>query len=106
MIDLMAAGLDLDQAGLTRLQNMKTGCLIAGSLLNYPMVSGSFKKWGASGAGKYVTLYANAGHIYMEVAGLRLDTSPIGDYTGAKGPRWRPVIGKRSGFKVRLPVGL
>ncbi|MCC6912506.1 MAG: polyprenyl synthetase family protein [Rhodospirillaceae bacterium] len=31
MIDLMAAGLDLDQAGLTRLQNMKTGCLIAGS---------------------------------------------------------------------------
>lgn len=31
MIDLMAAGLNLDQAGLTRLQNMKTGCLIAGS---------------------------------------------------------------------------
>ena len=80
--------------------------LIAGSLLNYPMVSGSFKKWGASGAGKYVTIYANAGHIYMEVAGLRLDTSPIGDYTGAKGPRWRPVIGKRSGFKVRHPAGL
>lgn len=31
MIDLMAAELNLDQAGLTRLQNMKTGCLIAGA---------------------------------------------------------------------------
>lgn len=31
MIDLLAGGLDLDNAGLTRLQNMKTGCLIAGA---------------------------------------------------------------------------
>ena len=31
MIDLLAANLDLDRDGLTRLQNMKTGCLIAGS---------------------------------------------------------------------------
>jgi geranylgeranyl pyrophosphate synthase len=31
MIDLLAGGLSLDQDGLTRLQNMKTGCLIAAS---------------------------------------------------------------------------
>jgi len=80
--------------------------LIGGTLLNSPMVSGSFMRWGSGGEGKYVTIYANKGHIYMEVAGLRLDTSPIGDYTGAKGPRWRPVIGKRKGFKVRHPAGL
>ena len=29
MIDLLAGGLDLDASGLARLQNMKTGCLIA-----------------------------------------------------------------------------
>jgi len=80
--------------------------LIGGTLLNSPMVSGSFMRWGSGGEGRYVTIYANKGHIYMEVAGLRLDTSPIGDYTGAKGPRWRPVIGKRKGFKVRHPAGL
>lgn len=80
--------------------------LIGGSALVSPMVSGGLAKWGAAGPGRWVTVYANAGHVYMEVAGLRLDTSPIGDASQNKGPRWRPVIGKRSGFKVRHPVGL
>ena len=80
--------------------------LIGGSVLSSPMVSGGLAKWGAGGAGRWVTIYANAGHVYMEVAGLRLDTSPIGDPAMNKGPRWRPVIGKRPKFKVRHPVGL
>ena len=75
-------------------------------LLASPMVSGSFARWGAAGAGKWVTVYANKGHVYMEVAGLRLDTSAVGDWGGRKGVRWRPVIGKRAGFKVRHPLGL
>lgn len=75
-------------------------------LLASPMVSGSFARWGAAGAGKWVTVYANKGHVYMEVAGLRLDTSAVGDRGGRKGVRWRPVIGKRAGFKVRHPPGL
>jgi hypothetical protein len=75
-------------------------------LLASPMVSGSFARWGAAGAGNWVTVYANKGHVYMEVAGLRLDTSAAGDWGGKKGVRWRPVIGKRRGFKVRHPLGL
>jgi hypothetical protein len=80
--------------------------LIGGRLLAWPMVSGGLARWGSSGAGRWVTVYANAGHVYMEVAGLRLDTSPIGDASQNKGPRWRPVIGKRPKFKVRHPAGL
>jgi hypothetical protein len=69
-----------------------------------PMVSGQYARWGAAGAGRWVTVYANKGHVYMEVAGLRLDTSAAG--YGGEGVRWRPVTGKRRGFKVRHPVGL
>jgi hypothetical protein len=42
----------------------------------------------------------------MEVAGLRLDTSSVGDPTGKSGVRWRPPIGKRFGFAVRHVSGL
>ena len=53
-----------------------------------------------------MTIYANSGHVYMEVAGLRLDTSSVGDYRGKHGVRWRRVIGKRGGFRVRHVSGL
>ena len=75
-------------------------------LLASPLVSGGFARWGAPGPGRWVTVYANKGHVYMEVAGLRLDTSALADPTGGKGPRWRPAIGKRARFKVRHPAGL
>jgi cell wall-associated NlpC family hydrolase len=80
--------------------------LIRAGLLGYPMVSGSLAHWGARGKGKYVTIYANKGHVYMEVAGLRLDTSSVGDRGGKSGVRWRPPIGKRFGFAVRHVSGL
>jgi cell wall-associated NlpC family hydrolase len=80
--------------------------LIRGGQLGYPMVSGSFARWGLRGAGRYVTIYANRGHVYMEVAGLRLDTSAVGDARGKHGVRWRPVIGRRVGFAVRHVPGL
>jgi cell wall-associated NlpC family hydrolase len=80
--------------------------LIRSGLLGSPMVSGSLARWGAKGAGKYVTIYANKGHVYMEVAGLRLDTSSVGDRGGKSGVRWRPPIGKRFGFAVRHIRGL
>ena len=69
-----------------------------------PMTSGQFARWGAAGAGRWMTIYANKGHVYMEIAGLRLDTSTAG--YGEKGVRWRPVTGKRRGFKVRHVAGL
>lgn len=80
--------------------------LIKAGFQRSPVVSGTFARMYAAGAGKYVSIYANKGHVYMEVAGLRLDTSATGDPRGNKGVRWRPVIGKRSGFKARHPVGL
>jgi cell wall-associated NlpC family hydrolase len=80
--------------------------LIRSGLLGYPMVSGSLAHWGAKGVGKYVTIYANKSHVYMEVAGLRLDTSSVGDPRGKSGVRWRPAIGKRFGFAVRHVGGL
>ncbi len=80
--------------------------LIKGGLLRTTMVSGSFARWGAAGAGRWVTVYAHKSHVYIEVAGLRLDTSSIGDASARSGVRWRPAIGQRHGFKARHPVGL
>jgi len=80
--------------------------LIRTGLLRAPRTSGGLTRWGAAGAGRWVSVYANAGHVYLEVAGLRLDTSPVGDRGGRSGPRWRPLVGKRRGFKSRHPVGL
>ncbi len=80
--------------------------LIRAQLLQTTMVSGTFARWGRAGAGTWITIYANRGHVYMEVAGLRLDTSAMGDPRGGSGPRWRPAIGKRGGFHVRHPAGL
>jgi hypothetical protein len=62
--------------------------------------------WGAGGAGQWITVYTNPGHAYAVIAGLRLDTSAAGDPSGAKGPRWRPVLRSSHGFKARHPVGL
>jgi cell wall-associated NlpC family hydrolase len=80
--------------------------LIRSGLLGYPMVSGSLAHFGLKGLGKYVTIYANKSHVYMEVAGLRLDTSSVGDPGGKGGVRWRPPIGKRFGFAVRHIGGI
>ena len=53
-----------------------------------------------------MTIYANRSHVYMEVAGLRLDTSAVGDPSGRSGVRWRPAIGRRDRFAVRHVPGL
>ena len=75
-------------------------------LLPRPLDSSSFMKWGAKGAGTWFTIYTNPGHAFAVIAGLRLDTSAAGDPSGAKGPRWRPVLRTTRGFKARHPVGL
>src|SRR3954466_7220480 len=80
--------------------------LHGGDLLDSPLDSGSFMRWGAAGAGQWITVYTNLGHAYAVIAGLRLDTSAAGDPSGAKGPRWRPVLRSSHGFKARHPVGL
>jgi len=76
--------------------------LHGGDLLDSPMPSGSFTAWGESGAGEWITIYANGGHMYMVVAGLRFDTSG----RAQTGSRWQKASRSPSGFTVRHPKGL
>ncbi len=75
-------------------------------LLASPEDSSEFETWGSRGLGRWVTIFANPGHAYMTVAGLRLDTSPAEDPADLQGPRWRPLRQTNAGFVVRHPVGL
>lgn len=78
--------------------------LAGAGLLESPLVSGALASWGARGPGRWVTIYANDGHVYMEVAGLRFDTSGRDSRTG--GSRWQPERRARSGYAIRHPPGL
>ena len=77
--------------------------LAAAGLLDTPLVSGAFAKWGEPGPGKWVTIYANEGHMFMYVAGLRFDTS---FRDGPFGSRWQTAPRSLAGFEVRHPPGL
>jgi cell wall-associated NlpC family hydrolase len=77
--------------------------LFGGGLIPEPLTSGSLEGWGEPGPGKWITVYANAGHTFMEIAGLRWDT--VGDARGT-GPRWHLEPTDTSGFVVRHPPGL
>ena len=48
-------------------------------------------------------VYANGGHAYVVIAGLRLDTS--GDANGS-GPRWHTDLRSGSGYVMRHWSGL
>ena len=61
--------------------------LAAGGLINRTEVSGEMESWGAPGPGRWLTLFANQGHVWMIVAGLRFDTS---GRAGPFGTRWSP----------------
>jgi cell wall-associated NlpC family hydrolase len=76
------------------------------SLLATPEDSSEFMAWGSHGIGRWVAIFSNAGHAYMTVAGLRLDTSSADDPSNQQGPRWRPLRPANSGFTVRHPLGL
>jgi hypothetical protein len=71
------------------------------NLLAAPLDSGSLELWGSAGPGRWITVYANAGHAYMDIAGIRLDTSAAGDPGGESGPRWRPLLDSNSGYVAR-----
>ncbi|MGH7317727.1 MAG: hypothetical protein ACREJS_15875 [Candidatus Rokuibacteriota bacterium] len=64
-------------------------------ILDSPIPSGALAKWGLPGVGQWITVYANKGHTYAVVAGLRWDTS------GGKGPRWHEDMRSSAGYKIR-----
>jgi soluble lytic murein transglycosylase-like protein/cell wall-associated NlpC family hydrolase len=77
--------------------------LYGGGLLDTPLTSGSLESYGEEGPGKWITIYANATHAYMTIAGLRFDTA--GNPEGVSGPRWHVEPPYPEGFVVRHPVG-
>jgi hypothetical protein len=71
--------------------------------------------WGAPGTGRWVSIYATAtptAHVFIVIAGLRLDTShngtDVGPNSGQDGPRWRILdhIPTWARWSVRHPPGL
>jgi hypothetical protein len=76
--------------------------LHGGEFLESPLPSGSMEKWGAAGEGRWITVYANAGHAYAVIAGVRLDTS---GNEGETGPRWHTDLRDNVGYVARHPAG-
>lgn len=74
--------------------------LHGGGLLESPLDSTGLETWGEAGAGKWITVYANAGHAWMIIAGLAFDT------VGGPGPRWHSApVSSTEGFIARHPSG-
>lgn len=79
----------------------------------YAETSGELESYGQPGPGKYVSIYANAGHTFMYVGGLRFDTVEAPAYdtgpnAGKPGPKWRlyPSVPSWATWTVRHPTGL
>jgi cell wall-associated NlpC family hydrolase len=78
--------------------------LHGGSLITTPMPSGSLAGWGSGGKGRWITVYANGGHAYAVIAGLRWDTA---GNTSGTGPRWHKSLraAATGPFTARHPDG-
>ena len=75
--------------------------LHGGGLLESPLDSTGLETWGEPGPGTWITVYANAEHAWMVIAGIAFDT------VGGPGPRWHnPWVDSPEGFVVRHPAGL
>ncbi len=74
--------------------------LNGGGFLSSPLDSTGLSTWGEPGPGRWITVYANAGHAWVIIAGLAFDTS------GGAGPRWHPSpVSSTEGFIARHPPG-
>jgi peptidoglycan hydrolase CwlO-like protein len=76
--------------------------LAAAGLLSSPLDSTGFESWGDAGPGRWITVYANAGHAFMVVAGWRFDTGALPE----DGTRWSRSMRSTAGFVARHPPGL
>jgi cell wall-associated NlpC family hydrolase len=75
--------------------------LAAAGFLNAPQASGPLMSWGKPGKGKWITIYANEGHVFMVVAGVRFDTVA----RGQTGSRWINDMTDTSRYVARHPQG-
>ena len=72
-------------------------------LLKGSLPSSGYFKYGKKGEGRWITIYIRKGHVFITVAGLRLDTGGPGERTG---PRWKPETRQSVGHVMRHPRGL
>lgn len=72
-------------------------------LLKGSMPSSGYFSYGKKGEGDWITVYTRSGHVFMTVAGLRLDTGGPG---GRSGPKWKPETRAGRGHVMRHPSGL
>lgn len=61
-----------------------------------------FLNYGSRGPGKWISIYAKNGHVFMVICGVRFDTSG----RGRKGPAWRTEPRNTKNFVVRHPTML
>ena len=71
-------------------------------LLKGSMPSKGYFNFGKKGEGDWITIYTRKGHVFMTVAGLRLDTGGPG---GESGPKWKPETRQGKGHVMRHPKG-
>lgn len=92
----------------------------AGIFGDYAEDSAGLESYGQAGAGHWITLYTNSAHVFINVAGIVLDTAwyaPVQPTTPGSGPRWQPAsiipaqyagdqAAGNGGFIQRHPAGL
>ena len=74
-------------------------------MLEQPLPSSNFLRYGERGRGRWFTIYSKHGHVFAMIAGLRLDTTDL-RYGSDVGPRWHLDGRDTWGFEARHPVGL
>jgi hypothetical protein len=74
-------------------------------LMRSTMPSKGFRSYGKRGKGRWITIFARKGHVFMTIGGLRLDAR---GYSRGRvgGPRWLAKQRSSRGFSVRHPRGL
>ena len=73
-------------------------------LMRVCLTSSAYFKYGKRGYGDWITIYVRKGHVFMTIAGLRLDTGGSSG-NGESGPSWKPARRGVTGFYVRHPSG-
>jgi peptidoglycan hydrolase-like protein with peptidoglycan-binding domain len=71
-------------------------------LMTSALTSGGFMRWGEPGPGRWITIYAAPGHVYMVVNGRRFDTTGRSE----SGSRWQAEQRSSAGYVARHPPGL
>lgn len=101
-LSLIRSGSGMDCSSSTSLALRRAG------MFSSPIawVSGLFIHWGEAGKGRYFTIFAHSGHVFIEFYEpyARFDTSPHGD--GGNGPRMRHAPRTHDGFAARHLPGL